>query len=326
MKKAAIIIALILIVTGIALFAGALISSGSDMSLEKYETERVEFDGDKAYFSKIMIIADETDITVKPSEDGNAAVVYDDAEKRHYKVSNSDKTLKIELEDTRSWAEHITLFSKTRKMTVYLPRTHYDLLLIDSGTGDVSLPEEIKFGEITVRTSTGDIECKASSGGAVSLTASTGDIKLEKVSAKRVVLSVSTGKVTASDVKCSGEIYVKVSTGKTQLSDVSCEYLFSEGTTGKIYLKNTVAEDSMEIERGTGDVTFDNCDAEKITVTASTGDVKGTLRTGKIFNAKTSTGKVRVPESTSGGKCDITTTTGNIIITLYHSVEVGREY
>ena len=113
-----------------------------------------------------------------------------------------------------------------------------------------------------------------------------------------------------------GEFYIKVSTGKTQLSGVTCKSFASEGSTGKINLKNTVAENSIKIDRGTGDVTFDSCDAENITVTASTGDVKGTLKTDKIFSAKTSTGKVRVPDSTEGGRCYITTSTGDIDISV----------
>ena len=70
MKKGVIITASVLIVLGIALFAGALISSGSDLSIQKYVSERAVFEGEAADFSKIRIIADETDITVKPSEDG----------------------------------------------------------------------------------------------------------------------------------------------------------------------------------------------------------------------------------------------------------------
>jgi DUF4097 and DUF4098 domain-containing protein YvlB len=316
MKKGVIITASVLIVLGIALFAGALISSGSDLSIQKYVLGRAVFEGEAADFSKIRIIADETDITVKPSEDGKATVVYGDAEKFHYNIKNSDGTLEIELEDTRSWAERISLFSKTRTMTVYLPKTHYDLLLIDSGTGDVSLSEQIKFGEITVTSSTGDIECGASSDGRIALSASTGDIDLINVRAKQISLSVSTGKVAVSDTVCEDELFVKVSTGKTVLSGVECKDFRSEGSTGKISLGNTAAENSIKIERGTGDITFDNCDAETITVTASTGDVKGTLRTGKIFNVKTSTGRIRVPESVSGGRCDITTTTGDIDISV----------
>ena len=53
-----------------------------------------------------------------------------------------------------------------------------------------------------------------------------------------------------------------------------------------------------------------------IPVKTSTGDVTGNLRTEKVFVTKTSTGDVRVPNTASGGKCTITTSTGDIRITV----------
>ena len=49
-------------------------------------------------------------------------------------------------------------------------------------------------------------------------------------------------------------------------------------------------------------------------VNTSTGDVNGTLLSEKIFITDTSTGRVSVPKTTSGGKCEITTSTGDINI------------
>ena len=45
----------------------------------------------------------------------------------------------------------------------------------------------------------------------------------------------------------------------------------------------------------------------------STGKVKGHLLTDKIFVTSTSTGKVRVPSTESGGICKVTTSTGDIL-------------
>jgi len=63
-------------------------------------------------------------------------------------------------------------------------------------------------------------------------------------------------------------------------------------------------------------VRLNTCDAESILIKTSTSDVTGTLRSEKVFLVKTSTGKVDVPESGSGGKCEITTSTGDIRIEL----------
>ena len=59
---------------------------------------------------------------------------------------------------------------------------------------------------------------------------------------------------------------------------------------------------------------FERCDAQSIFVKASTGEVAGTLLSLKVFITKSSTGDVYVPDSITGGRCEITTSTGDIEI------------
>ena len=63
-------------------------------------------------------------------------------------------------------------------------------------------------------------------------------------------------------------------------------------------------------------MTFDGSDAEAVYVTTDTGDVKGTFLTDKVYITKTDTGSVDVPGSTSGGRCEITTDTGDIKLSV----------
>ena len=127
---------------------------------------------------------------------------------------------------------------------------------------------------------------------AVSVQVSTGGIRMEKISADTLELEVSTGRV--------------------QLTDITCGNLTATGSTGDISLKDVIAEGAFFIERSTGDVVFDGCDAGEIVVKTGTGDVTGNFLTEKLFVAETSTGKVVVPETTTGGRCEVTTSTGDI--------------
>ena len=61
---------------------------------------------------------------------------------------------------------------------------------------------------------------------------------------------------------------------------------------------------------------FDSSDAAEIFVKTSTGDVSGSLLTEKVFITDTSTGKVSVPKTTTGGKCELITSTGDIKIEI----------
>lgn len=81
-------------------------------------------------------------------------------------------------------------------------------------------------------------------------------------------------------------------------------------------MKNVISKEKFSIERSTGDVMFDSCDAAEILVKTDTGDIKGSLLSDKVFITQTDTGSVDVPKTVIGGKCEITTDTGDIRIKI----------
>ncbi len=194
-----------------------------------------------------------------------------------HSVEVKDGTLFVKLIDERKWHEHIGINFGTPKITVYIPKAEY---------------------------------------GTVSVKTSTGNITLGDFSAESLDLSVTTGKVTLSDLTCKGDVNVKVSTGRTNITDVTCKNLITSGNTGDVALKNVVATEKFSVERTTGDVKLDGCDADEIFIETDTGSVTGTLLSEKVFVAHTDTGRIDVPNTTSGGRCEITTDTGNIKITI----------
>ena len=60
---------------------------------------------------------------------------------------------------------------------------------------------------------------------------------------------------------------------------------------------------------------FKDVDAKDVSVTTDTGDVRGNLLSDKIFFTRTDTGEISVPQTTTGGKCEIMTSTGDIRLT-----------
>ena len=316
MKKRLLITAAILTSFGLAILIGALIISNFDVSrmdITKYETNTYNVSED---FEKININTNETDIILIPSEDNGCKVICMEQKKVKHLVSVENGTLNISEMDTRKWYDHITMFSKAISVKVYLPSDKLDSLIIDSDTGDVSVPASFTFGSVGIKASTGDILFEASVDDQLTLQTTTGDITLSGVNARQLDLSVSTGDILIQSLVCHETASIKVNTGETRISDMTCRNFLTTGNTGDITLKNTVASDSFSISRGTGDVNFDNSDAGQILVQTSTGDVSGTLRTEKIFIFRTSTGSIHVPDTVTGGKCQITTSTGDINIRL----------
>lgn len=311
-----------LITAAALIFIGLLIFGGVMMELKwnfanlftvKCETNTHEISEN---FTDLSIITDTADIAFLPAEDGQCKVVCHEEAKAKHTVSVEDGILSIRLVDDRKWYEHIGIGFEPTKVTVYLPEAAYGSLLIKESTGDIDIAKDLSFESMDITVSTGDVVNRASASGMMKIKASTGDIHVENVAADSLDLSVSTGDITASGVTCVGDVTVKVSTGKAYLTDVTCQDLTTTGNTGDLSLTKVVATGKFSIERSTGDVKFDACDAAEIFVKTDTGNIKGSLLSEKVFIYHSNTGKIDLPQTTSGGKCEINTDTGDIKITI----------
>jgi len=317
--KVWLIIAASLVLIGCILFAGVMTTLQWDfmeLATVKYETNTYEI---SEAFDGISMNTDTADIAFMFSDDGNCRVECHEEENAKHSVTAEDGTLTVELIDERSvydFIGYIGLNFGSPKITVYLPKSEYTNLLINGDTSDIEIPNDFTFKDVDISLSTGDIDFCASASEKIKIKTSTGDICAENISVGSLDLTVSTGKVTVSDVNCEGNITVGVSTGKTYLTDIVCKSVMSSGNTGDIYLNNVIATETFSIERSTGDVRFDGSDATEIYVKTDTGDVTGSLLTDKVFITQTDTGDVDVPKTTTGGRCEISTDTGNIKITV----------
>ena len=235
-----------------------------------------------------------------------------------YTAEVRNGTLYIECKDVRQWYDyiHFSIFTQSNTVTVYLPESAYGTLNIKESTGDIKVPADFSFDSMDLHLSTGDVSVQASRIGICKINTDTGDITVKNMQVDSLTLHATTGDFAISDVRCTGDIGMRVTTGKTVMTNVTCRGLSSDGSTGDIKLKNVIASGAFDIERSSGDVTFDQSDAASITVKTDTGDVEGTLCSDKIFVFKTNTGEVDLPQTTTGGTCDITTNTGDINISI----------
>lgn len=322
MKKATkiwLIIAALLVVAGLALFTAAMSAyrwNFTRLSTVTYETNTYEI---SEIFTNISIDTDTADIIFLPSPDGKCRVECCEEEKAKHSVTVQEGTLTIQLMDERTVEDYIPYIGiniGSPKITVYLPEGQYASLSVRGSTGDIDVPEAMQFGDVDISFSTGDVSFSASAAASVKIKTGTGSIRMEHTSTGTLDLSVSTGHIAVSDVACEGNVQVSVSTGKVNFTNLRCQNLLSQGNTGDILLENVIAADSFSIERTTGDVTLVRCDASEIFIKTTTGDVHGSLLSEKIFIAQTDTGDVTVPRISSGGMCQIDTTTGDIHITL----------
>ncbi len=309
MRKGIIITASILLAAGLLIFIGGLLLGGGLKPMQ-FETKTYPVTEPVA---DIRLDTHRTDILILPSPDGTLLVSAAEAERIHHTVTVQDGTLTIETVDERTWIDML-LPTFDQQMIVYLPETSYRSLSAQCRTGNVEIAKDFTFRSIDINNSTGGVSCNASATGRIRIEASTGDIALENVKAEELWLVVSTGRIAVKGAEIQKGVLLTVSTGKLEIDGLSCESLTSTGSTGRVTLRNLDVEHALWIERSTGDVNFENVDAETITVHTDTGDVTGTLRSAFYFVTETNTGKVRVPDTHSGGRCEITTSTGDIRI------------
>ncbi len=310
------IVATALTLVGVLVFVGAMSMIKWDfkkLSTNKYVTNTHEM---SESFDSVSISTDVANIEFTLSDSEKCTVTCYEQDKIRHSVEIKDGVLTVQVVDTRKWYEHIGINFDSPKITVSIPRGEYDSLLISTSTGDVQTHPDLKFESIDISTSTGDVSNYSSVAKAINIKTTTGDVCMQSISADTVNISVTTGKITVSDATCTGSISTSVSTGDVRMTNVSCKDLLSIGDTGTITLKNVIAAEKFTIERDTGNVNFEGSDASEIYVKTSTGTVAGTLLSPKVFVVNTDTGRKQVPNTNTGGRCEITTDTGNIIIDL----------
>lgn len=282
-----------LVIIGVIIFISVMTAYRWDfsrLSTDLYETSTYEISEE---FSNIKLNIETADILFTASSDNKCRVICREEGKVKHSASVQDDTLTVSTLDSRKWYEYIEFNFRSPQITVCLPKTEYNSIVINASTGSIEISTEMKVDRVNI-------------------SLSTGDIRVNNISAGTLELSSSTGEMIVSDVTCSGDMKTSTTTGDVNVMNVKCQNFFSKGSTSNISLINVMAVEKLSVERSTGNVMFDQSDSAEIFVKTSTGDVSGSFLTEKVFVTKTSTGDVSVPGTVSGGKCEIVTSTGDI--------------
>ena len=240
----------------------------------------------------IKIDGENLDVNIYLSNNENK-VVYLENKKVSVETKVIDGVLIVSQDDNRKFYDKVFNFTNY-KVDLYLTSDLIDSLNIEGRTGDIEVNKGFTFKDINISNSTGDIEFKSHVLNNINIKNSTGDIEIENSNIGNANIETETGDVVLVNVNCN-KLDIKISTGDTELV-------------------NVLVNEDFNMKGSTGNVKFDGFDASNIYVTVSTGNVRGTILSSKIFIAKSETGSVSVPETLTGGVCKISTNTGNIKI------------
>ena len=314
--KKTILIGLLIIIVGAVIFIGAFAALGFDfnkLSTVKYQTNTHDITEN---FKNISIDTPSSDVTIVFTEDGGCkAVCYED-EKYNNSVEVQSDTLVIKTPD-KIWYDNIGNISfDNAEITLYLPAKEYGSLNVNASSGEINVSGALSFESVKLTGNSSDINCSGITVSAVEITVSSGDIKVSDLTAGTMKLSAVSGNIEVNSTDAEGVAEIKATSGDVKIADTQCNGLIAETSSGDIKLTNVIAVNNFSLQSNSGDVNFDRCDAGEISMKTDSGDVKGTLLSEKVFVYKTSSGKVNLPGTVTGGKCSIETGSGDINIEI----------
>lgn len=263
-------------------------------------------------FSNLSVKAAECSVTLLPSEDGSCRVVCTEGDKIFHTVAVRNGTLTIDRTDNRKWYERIGVYWGEMKLVIYLPESAYETLSVKTASGDIDVPAGFSFADAEVKSASGDIRFCASVAGDLSAEAISGDVYVSDMQPKNLRVQSTSGDVKAERMKVDAEFFVKTVSGEIGLFDVSCGIFTAESTSGNVKTTGLLVAETLRIQTVSGDVRLQSSDADRLWISTVSGDVNGSLLTEKNFKTKTASGSVHVPSGTSGGICEVKTTSGDI--------------
>ena len=313
-KKVAIIVSVVAIIIGLFLCGGAAIATDfkfSNISTENYVTNTYTVE-DK--FMRVTVEAEEYDVRLHVSEDDQCKVECAETESVSCSVEVDNDTLSVRISNNRKWYEYIGFgfnWAKT-KLDIYLPQEKYASLFIRSRSGNISVPEGLTFAESDVYSASGEIGFFAVVENDLCVRTESGDISVSGINPQNLTVQAVSGDVAIHAVNLEADLSVKTVSGSIGVSGMACQNVEAVSTSGDIEFSDLIAEEKIRTSSVSGDVELWQCDAGSLDIKTTSGDVSGSLLTQKIFVTDTTSGDVDVPRSTSGGICQVNTTSGNI--------------
>ena len=297
-KRKAIIIAAVCVAAGILLSFTAL--AALDFNFFELSTMGAASNTyvfpDAFPFANITVRGAECDVRLLPSGDGDCTVVCNETDRITHTVTVENDTLIIKRTDDRKWFEHIGImwnYWGPIEVLVYLPERIYENLYIETVSGAVEVPDDFSFSKADVDGVSGDIHFMA---------AVRGDLSIQNVS----------GGIRVDSIDVAGAFTCENVSGKQTVSHVTCQSATISSISGGVSLSDLIASESIRAESVSGHLDLTRCDAGTLWLKTVSGSVIGTLCTEKVFAASTTSGNIRVPDTATGGRCEVETVSGNI--------------
>jgi len=256
------------------------------------------------------------DVFVIPTTDTECSIEYYSGEKDICEVTFNDGVLTITQTENYKWYEKINIFTiNTEKqgVTVYLPNANYESVLIDTASGDVKLNNVLAL-KSKINTASGDIELEKFKSNELNLNSLSGDIELDSFEGDKLHLKTTSGDISVDNI-IAKDIELYSTSGECEMEKINADTLKSKTVSGDFSAENLKAIGLAEIKTTSGEITLETSDAGEFDISAVSGDVFCRVLTNKCFEAKTTSGDIKIPPSDiNGGYFKVKTTSGDIVV------------
>ena len=236
-------ISVLLLIAGIVLY-----SLARPCELETHEYEILE------NFKDIKITTDTADIQFILSEKPNSFIVCEEEKNAKHSVIVKENTLRIEVDDNKKWYEYLDINFCTPKITVYLEKSVYGNISLETDTGNILLDNIIATGKLAAETETGNVNFEACDASEVFIKTDTGNVLLDDViTTGKLAIETDTGNVSFEACDAS-EAFIKTDTGNVTGSFLTDKVVFAESDTGNIDIPKVIADEKCEIITDTGNI------------------------------------------------------------------------
>lgn len=247
-------LAVFLIVAGGIIFCAMMTLLGWDftrLDTRKFVQESVTKEGD---IKELVIKNTTAHIRIKKSDDDQIHIDFDVPKNSKREVTVDGGTLTLDFSDSKKWSEHI-FNVKNPKITIAVPAKQYELLKINSSTGDIAIESGFTFDSVDIRVSTSDVEMKSLTATELTLRTSTGDIEIDGLEADTVVLKGNTSDMKLQSLTIAKNISIETSTGDVWCSFTHDVKVDAKTSTGRIKTDSVDTGVPCKIRTSTGDVT-----------------------------------------------------------------------
>lgn len=322
--KIALITASVFILCGLAFCVASVAVSDGDWKV--YQTDgsyvRKELTFKTDGISAIRLSDLSADVRFEKSVDDDLHITYYESEKSFYDIgTSSDGTLSITYHINRKWYDYIGLHINFQDHTtvISVPDGFSGDISAKLSSGDIQIAGFMLDGDLTAESTSGDVRmsdfiCT----GDMKIQQTSGDFKGRKLSSASLSLKHTSGDIEIDSLEAgwlsltsvSGDIEVENS---EILSDCTLH-----STSGELSLSDMQIGGRLTCESTSGDIAVERVSLVEASLSSTSGNIHATiLGTSADYRveAKTTSGRIRIPENGNGARTIQTkTTSGNISV------------